>query len=100
MKKRRTRRERKAARSAWPCARYNFLTLCTTSSGYGQTKSPEQFGKVDFPNSCATAVQATVQRGVAMLNSFGYAETEKVDIAGQGDPRPELAKARTFLTAN
>ncbi len=54
-----------------------FLTLCTTSSGHGQTKSPEQLGKVDFPNSCAPAVQATFQRGVAMLHSFRYGEAEK-----------------------
>jgi len=54
-----------------------FLTLCTPSFGQGQAKSPEQLGKVDFPNSCTPAVQAAFQRGVAMLHSFRYAETEK-----------------------
>ena len=54
-----------------------FLALCTPGSGHGQTSSPEQLGKVDFPNSCSPAVQVTFQRGVAMLHSFRYAETEK-----------------------
>ncbi|PYN01830.1 MAG: hypothetical protein DME07_12350 [Candidatus Rokuibacteriota bacterium] len=54
-----------------------FLMLSTPSFGQSQPKSPEQLGKVDFPNSCAPAVQTTFQRGVAMLHSFRYAETEK-----------------------
>jgi len=54
-----------------------FLMLSTPSFGQSQPKSPEQLGKVDFPNSCAPAVQTTFLRGVAMLHSFRYAETEK-----------------------
>lgn len=54
-----------------------FLMLCTASLGHGQATSSEQLGKVDFPNSCTPDVQATFQRGVAMLHSFRYAETEK-----------------------
>lgn len=58
-------------------ALFLFLTLCTPGVGQGQAKSPEQLGTVDFPNSCTPAVQATVQRGVAMLHSFRFTETEK-----------------------
>jgi tetratricopeptide (TPR) repeat protein len=60
-------------------ALFLFLTLCMPGSGQGQAKSHEheQLGKVDFPNSCTPAVQATFQRAVAMLHSFRYAETEK-----------------------
>ncbi len=54
-----------------------FLTLCTPSFGQGQAKSPEQLGAVDFLNSCTPAAQPTFQRGVAMLHSFRFAETEK-----------------------
>ena len=43
--------------------------------GVGQPK--EQFGKVDFQNSCSLAVQETFQRAVAMLHSFRYGEAEK-----------------------
>src|SRR5437879_13492041 len=54
-----------------------FLMLSTPSFGQSQPKSPEQLGKVDFLNSCTPAVQTTFLRGVAMLHSFRYAETEK-----------------------
>ena len=56
---------------AWALA----LTLGATSVGFGQ--STGQLGKVDFANSCAPAVQERLQRGVAMLHSFWYSETEK-----------------------
>lgn len=51
------------------------LVLGVTVSG--EAPSKEQLGKVDFPNSCAPAVQEPFQRAVAMLHSFRYAETEK-----------------------
>ena len=59
------------------------VTWWTPSFGQGQPKdpshgrSPEQLGTVDFPNSCSPAVQDTFQRGVAMLHSFWFTETEK-----------------------
>lgn len=58
----------------------------------GQAQSKEQLGKVDFPNSCAPAVQEPFQRAVAMLHSFRYAETEKAfrDILAQ-DPSCAIA---------
>jgi len=36
-----------------------------------------QLGSVHFPSSCSTAMQKPVERGVAMLHSFWYEETEK-----------------------
>ncbi len=54
-----------------------FLTLCAPGFGQSQAKSPEQLGAVDFLNSCTPAAQATFQRGVAMLHSFRFVETEK-----------------------
>jgi tetratricopeptide (TPR) repeat protein len=59
------------------CSEALFLALGAPETGRGQAKSPEQLGKVDFPNSCAAAVQVTFQRSVAMLHSFRYAEAEK-----------------------
>jgi tetratricopeptide (TPR) repeat protein len=38
---------------------------------------PEQLGKVSFANSCQPAVQATLERGVALLHSFWFRESEK-----------------------
>jgi tetratricopeptide (TPR) repeat protein len=52
-----------------------FLVLGVAVSG--EAPSKEQLGKVDFPNSCAPAVQEPFQRAVAMLHSFRYTETEK-----------------------
>jgi len=53
------------------------LMLCLPSVGQGQSQLPDQFGQVDFANSCSTAVQGTLQRGVAMLHSFWFLESEK-----------------------
>jgi tetratricopeptide (TPR) repeat protein len=39
--------------------------------------APEQLGKVSFANSCQPAVQATLERGVALLHSFWFRESEK-----------------------
>ena len=57
-----------------------LLMLLPVSAAIGRQDhgmSREHLGKVDFPNSCSPAVQATFQRAVAMLHSFRYAETEK-----------------------
>jgi len=53
------------------------LMLCLPSVGQGQPQSPDQVGQVDFANSCSAAVQGTLQRGVAMLHSFWFIESEK-----------------------
>jgi hypothetical protein len=38
---------------------------------------PDQLGKVNFPTSCTAEVQATIEKGVALLHSFQYTESEK-----------------------
>ena len=40
-------------------------------------KAPEQLGRVSFANSCASAVQPTFERAVALLHSFWWQEGEK-----------------------
>src|SRR5208282_4854171 len=46
-------------------------------------EATEQLGKVSFPISCAPASQKAFERGIALLHSFGYEETEEqfVEIA-------------------
>ena len=39
--------------------------------------SAAQLGTVNFPVSCAAAVQKPFERGVALLHSFWYEEAEK-----------------------
>jgi hypothetical protein len=67
-----------------------FLIFCSavcgallTSYTYGQSAmpgmehhhhsdAPEQLGHVSFPTSCAGRSQMPMERGVALLHSFGY----------------------------
>jgi len=52
----------------------------------------EQLGTVTFPTSCAPAVQASFERGVALLHSFWYEEAEKQFAAvAQKDPKCAMA---------
>jgi hypothetical protein len=37
----------------------------------------DHLGKVDFPTSCAAAVQPTLEKGLALLHSFQYTESQK-----------------------
>ncbi|MCU1317153.1 MAG: repeat protein [Candidatus Acidoferrum typicum] len=38
---------------------------------------PDQLGEVNFPTSCTAEVQPTIEKGVALLHSFQYTESEK-----------------------
>lgn len=38
---------------------------------------PDELGKVNFPTSCSAEVQPTIEKGVALLHSFQYTESEK-----------------------
>src|SRR5712664_2004491 len=38
---------------------------------------PDQLGKVNFPTSCTSDVQPTIEKGVALLHSFQYKESEQ-----------------------
>jgi hypothetical protein len=38
---------------------------------------PDQLGKVNFPTSCTAEVQPVIEKGVALLHSFQYTESEK-----------------------
>ena len=51
----------------------------------GATHGGEQLGTVSFPTSCSPTVQKGIERGVALLHSFWYEESEKqfVEIAQQ-----------------
>jgi tetratricopeptide (TPR) repeat protein len=52
----------------------------------------EQLGSVSFPVSCATASKAPMERGVALLHSFGYEEAEEQFISlTKSDPKCAMA---------
>lgn len=53
---------------------------------------PDQLGKVSFPTSCTPEVQPTIEKGVALLHSFQYTESEKI-FAGAAARDPKCAMA-------
>jgi hypothetical protein len=54
-----------------------LLSLSAASRAQTTAGAPEQLGKVSFANSCQPAVQAGLERGVALLHSFWFRESEK-----------------------
>jgi tetratricopeptide (TPR) repeat protein len=53
---------------------------------------PDQLGKVNFPTSCTADVQPTIEKGVALLHSFQYKESEQTFTdAAKHDPKCAIA---------
>ena len=53
---------------------------------------PDQLGKVNFPTSCVADVQPTIEKGVALLHSFQYKESEQMFTeAAKRDPKCAMA---------
>jgi tetratricopeptide (TPR) repeat protein len=53
---------------------------------------PDQLGKVNFPVSCTAEVQPTIEKGLALLHSFQYTESEKT-FAEAANREPKCAIA-------
>jgi hypothetical protein len=51
-----------------PAARANELS---------RALPPDQLGKINFPTSCSPEAQAAIEKGVALLHSFQYKESEQ-----------------------
>jgi hypothetical protein len=51
--------------------------LADSVSAHEEDENKGQLGRVEFSNSCSSKVQTQFMRGVAMLHSFWYSETEK-----------------------
>jgi tetratricopeptide (TPR) repeat protein len=83
-----------------------LLLLCgalSTSCVYAQSPmpdmehhhhddAPEQLGHVSFPTSCAARSQAAMERGVALLHSFGYTEAQmQFEAIAKDDPACAMA---------
>jgi tetratricopeptide repeat protein len=53
---------------------------------------PDQLGKVNFPTTCASDVQPTIEKGLALLHSFQYKESEQTFTdAATRDPKCAMA---------
>ena len=68
------------------------LAICSSSQKTHEHPAPERLGKVHFPTSCATAIQAQFDRAVALLHSFAYRAAENAfQSVAQTDPRCAIA---------
>ena len=69
------------------------LTVALRADGLPHQASPAgQLGKVDFPTSCALEVQPSLEKGLALLHSFQYTESEKTFAdASTRDPKCAMA---------
>jgi len=53
---------------------------------------PDQLGKVNFPTSCTAEVQPAIEKGLALLHSFQYTESEQTFAAAAGrEPKCAMA---------
>ena len=60
-----------------------FVSLCSfalgsLSAGNSSAAPPDQLGKVNFPTTCSSAVEPTIEKGVALMHSFQYKESPRV----------------------
>jgi hypothetical protein len=54
---------------------------------------PDQLGHVNFPTSCTTDAQPTLEKALALLHSFQYTESEQVfSDAAKQDPKCAMAQ--------
>ena len=75
------------------CAAVAFCGAAAADEGHHHEElTQEQLGTVHFPVSCTPAVQKSFERGVALLHSFWYEESEKTfqEIQKQ-DPKCAMA---------
>lgn len=53
---------------------------------------PDQLGKVNFPTTCSSAVERTLEKGLALLHSFQYQEAEQTFTeAARREPKCAMA---------
>ena len=65
------------------------LVLAALAPATGRAQAPERFGTVDFPNSCAPAVQEAFLRSVAVEGRPLERKPEPpADTKANGDTRP------------
>src|SRR5438067_69349 len=60
-------------KAAIPLCAVLFLLRASTLTA----APPDQLGKVNFPTTCSTEVQPTLDKGLALLHSFQYTESEQ-----------------------
>src|SRR3954463_14890010 len=58
----------------------------------GAPGAHDELGRVSFPTSCAAGVQRQIERGIALLHSFGYTEAgAQFETVAREDPQCAMA---------
>ena len=86
---------RRPSRIALALGLLSFVLAIQPAASRADTLSPalpDQLGKVNFPTSCTPDVQPTIEKGVALLHSFQYTESEK-DFSDAATRDPKCAMA-------
>ena len=75
------------------CGASLFLTVELRADGSAQQATPAgHLGKVDFATSCTPEVQPVLEKGLALMHSFQYTESEKTFAeAATHDPKCAMA---------
>src|SRR5882762_1485460 len=68
------------------------LQASAVRAGTASAAWPDQLGKVNFPTSCTSDVQPTIEKAVALLHSFQYKESEQT-FADAATKEPKCAMA-------
>lgn len=80
--------ETRRLKAAIPLFAFLFLLRATNLSA----APPDQLGKVNFPTTCSADVQPTLEKGLALLHSFQYMESEQTFTdAATRDPKCAMA---------
>lgn len=67
--------------------------------GHHHHDEPEKLGQVSFPTSCSPQSQPAMERGVALLHSFGYTEAqEQFEAIAKADPACAMAHWGVAMT--
>jgi predicted Zn-dependent protease len=53
------------------------LPVAARANELSRALPPDQLGKINFPTSCSAEAQAAIEKGVALLHSFQYKESEQ-----------------------
>src|SRR5215472_3666705 len=56
---------------------FALVCLCLLRASNLSAAPPDQLGKVNFPTICSGEVQPTLEKGLALLHSFQYKESEQ-----------------------
>jgi hypothetical protein len=69
-----------------------FVLLSLLRASSLSAAPPDQLGKVNFPTSCSADVQPVIEKGLALLHSFQYKESEQTfSDAATRDPKCAVA---------